>query len=148
MADDPDAAPRSSSDPASPAGRAGGAPPLRFLLDADLRPTIAVVARGLGLDMASAHELKFGDLPDDEVLRFAAREGRVTVTRNRDDFVEWTTVFLQRGDPHAGVLIVPTHLSIQRPERVAHALLRWADAVQARLGGAAPSPYLLDWLHE
>lgn len=127
---------------------ADAAPAVRFLLDADLRPSIAVVARGLGLDMTSAHELKFGDLPDDEVLRWAAHEGRVTVTRNRNDFIEWTTTFLQRGEPHAGVLIVPTHLSIQRPERVAHALRRWADALRTRLGGAPPSPYLIDWLHE
>lgn len=121
---------------------------LRFLLDADLRPAIAVVARGLGVDIVSAHELRFGDLPDDEVLRWAAAEGRVTVTRNRDDFLEWTTVFLQRGEPHGGVLIVPTHLSIQRPERVAHALRRWADATAERLAGAPFGPYGVDWLHE
>lgn len=132
----------SASEPA----RGSGA--LRFLLDAELRPAIAVVARGLGLDMVSAHELKFGDLPDDEVLRWAAREGRVTVTRNRDDFVEWTTAFLQRGEAHAGVLIVPTHLSIQRPERVAHALVRWVDGTRAQLGEAPLSPYRIDWLHE
>lgn len=122
--------------------------PLRFLLDADLRPTIATVARGLGLDIASAHELKFGDLPDDEVLRWAARERRVTVTRNRDDFAEWTTTFFQRGEAHSGVLIVPTLLSIQRPERVAHALRRWANATRARLGGAPLSAYFIGWLHE
>lgn len=121
---------------------------LRFLLDADLRPAIAVVARRLGLDVVSAHELKFGDLPDDEVLRWAAREGRVTVTRNRNDFIEWTTTFFQRGEAHAGVLIVPTHLSIQRPERVAHALDRWAGATLAQLGGAPPGPYRIDWLRE
>jgi len=121
---------------------------LRFLLDADLRPTIAPVARGLGLDMVSAHELGFGDLPDDEVLRWAARERRVTVTRNRDDFVEWTTAFFHRGEAHAGVLIVPTHLSIERPERVAHALRRWADAMHVQLSGAPLSPYFIGWLHE
>jgi len=140
----------SARDTGSDPSGAPDSPPgaLRFLLDADLRPAIAVVARGLGLDMVSAHELQFGDLPDDEVLRWAARERRVTVTRNRDDFVEWTTVFLQRGEAHAGVLIVPTHLSIQRPERVAHALVRWADVIRARLGGTPLSAYFLDWLHE
>lgn len=140
------AAKGTGSDPGG--ARGGVSDALRFLLDADLRPAIAVVARGLGLDMVSAHELQFGDLPDDEVLRWAARERRVTVTRNRDDFVEWTTAFLQRGEAHAGVLIVPTHLSIQRPERVAHALVRWAETTRARLGGASPSAYLIDWLHE
>lgn len=115
-----------------------------FLIDADLSPTIAVVARGLGLDVASVHERRLGDLPDDDVLRHAARERRVVLTRNRDDCIEWTAVFLQRGEPHGGVLIVPTHLSIQRPERVAHALRRWADA-QPR---DAELAYRVDWLHE
>lgn len=140
----------SAAPPDPPGGALAGADAgtLRFLLDADLRPAIATVARALGLDMVSAHELRFGDLPDDEVLRWAARERRVTVTRNRNDFIEWTTTFVQRGEAHAGVLIVPTHLSIQRPERVAHALRRWADAVESRLGGAPLGPYVIDWLHE
>jgi hypothetical protein len=141
----------SAGPPADPSAEVPGpspSPALRFLLDADLSPTIAVVARGLGLDMVSLHERRLGDLPDDDVLRLAAREGRVTVTRNRDDFLEWTTTFLQRGEGHAGVLIVPTALSIQRPERVAHALRRWADALRAERADAVPGPYFVTWLHE
>lgn len=46
------------------------------------------------------------------------------------------------------MLIVPTLLSIPRPERVAHALRRWADATRAQLGGAPLSAYSIGWLHE
>lgn len=124
------------------------APALRFVLDADLSPKVLAPARGLGLDVLSVHDVGIAEAPDDEVLRWAAREGRVVVTRNRDDFVEWTTIFFHRAAPHAGVLIVPTHLSIQRPERLAHALQRWSDAMAATLGDQPLSPYFIGYLTE
>jgi predicted nuclease of predicted toxin-antitoxin system len=97
----------------------------RFLLDEDLNPTAAEVARGLGLDVVSVHEIERLGLSDEEQLRFAATEGRILVTRNRDDFLALTTEFYRRGDPHRGVLIVTAGLPNNRPERLAHAIARW-----------------------
>jgi predicted nuclease of predicted toxin-antitoxin system len=97
----------------------------RFLLDEDLNPTAAEVARGLGLDVVSVHEIERLGLSDEEQLRFAATEGRILVTRNRDDFLALTTEFYRRGNPHRGVLIVTAGLPNNRPERLAHALARW-----------------------
>ncbi len=131
--------------------RIGPAPrslPYRFLLDEDLNPSIAIAARGLGLDMVSVQEIGRRGLPDDEHLRWAARKRRIVVTRNRDDYIEWTTAFFQRGEPHAGVLIVPTDLSIQRPERIALAIRRWARRVFQRFGSAPLSAYSIDFVGE
>ena len=97
----------------------------RFLLDEDLNPTTAEVARGLGLDVVSVHEIARLGLSDEEQLRFAATERRILVTRNRDDFLTLTTEFYRRGAPHRGVLIVTAGLPNNRPERLAHALARW-----------------------
>ena len=97
----------------------------RFLLDEDLNPTAAEVARGLGLDVVSVHEIERLGLSDEEQLRFAAAEGRIIVTRNRDDLLALTTEFYRRGDPHRGVLIVTAGLPNNRPERLAHTLARW-----------------------
>ena len=97
----------------------------RFLLDEDLNPTAAEVARGLGLDVVSVHEIERLGLSDEEQLRFAAAEGRIIVTRNRDDFLALTTEFYRRGAPHRGVLIVTAGLPNNRPERLAHAIARW-----------------------
>jgi predicted nuclease of predicted toxin-antitoxin system len=99
----------------------------RFLLDEDLNPTAAEVARGLGLDAVSVHEIERLGLSDEEQLRFAAAEaeGRILLTRNRDDFLALTTEFYRRGAPHRGVLIVTAGLPNNRPERLAHALARW-----------------------
>ena len=122
--------------------------PYRFLLDEDLDPKVAVAGRGLGLDIVSVQEIGRRGLPDDEHLRWAARERRIMVTRNRDDFIEWTTAFFQKGEPHAGVLIVPTTLSIQRPERVAHAIRRWAHRAFQQFGKAPLSPYFIDFVSD
>ena len=121
-------------------------PSYRFLLDEDLRPSIAVVARGIGLDVKSVHELGRLGVSDEDQLRWAAHVGRIVLTRNRDDFIEWTTTFFQRGEAHAGVLIVPTLLSIQRPERTAHALDRWVEHMRELLGERRLSPYFIDFL--
>ncbi len=135
-----------SSDPADSASASRF--PYHFLLDEDLTHRVAETARGLGLDMVSVHEVGRLELDDDDHLRWAAREGRIVVTRNRDDFIEWTTAFFQRGEPHTGVLIVPTALSIQRPERIAHAVRRWAESTHERFGDRPLSPYFIDFLSE
>jgi hypothetical protein len=86
----------------------------RFLLDEDLSPR---VARGLGVDVESVNELDRRGLSEREQLCFAAVEGRIFVTRNRDDYITLTVEFYRTGEPHNGVLIVPRGLSNNRPKR-------------------------------
>lgn len=100
----------------------------RFLLDEDLPATAAWIARGLGLDALSIHELQRRGVPDDEQLRFATTEKRMFVTRNRRDFLRLTLEFYEAGEIHREVPIVPRALTGDRPEGIAHALKRWADA--------------------
>ena len=85
------------------------------------------MARGLGLQAESVHALGRTGLSDPEQLRYAAREGYVFVTRNRDDYIRFTVEFFRKDEPHGGVLIVPRSLPSSRPERIAHALTRWAE---------------------
>jgi predicted nuclease of predicted toxin-antitoxin system len=101
---------------------------LRFLLDEDLPPRAAEIARGLGSDVVSVHELGRRGLADRGQLRFASEEGRIFVTRNHRDFVELTVEFYRSGEAYAGVLLVRRNLPNDRPARIAHALKRWADA--------------------
>jgi predicted nuclease of predicted toxin-antitoxin system len=101
---------------------------LRFLLDEDLPREAAEIARGLGLDVVSVHELGRRGFADRDQLRFASREERIFLTRNHRDFVELTVEFYRAGEAYAGVLLVRRNLPNDRPERIAHALKRWADA--------------------
>jgi predicted nuclease of predicted toxin-antitoxin system len=100
---------------------------LRFLLDEDLPPLAAEVARGLGLDVTSVHEVGRLGLGDRDQLRFAAAEGCIFLTRNHRDFIELTVEFYRAGEAHPGVLLVRRHLPNDRPERIVHALKRWAE---------------------
>lgn len=101
---------------------------MRFLLDEDLPPLAAETARGLGLDVVSVHELGRIGLSDPAQLRFAAAEGRVMVTRNRDDFIRLTAEFFRTGESHPGLLIVSRAIPSSKPERIAHALRSWSEA--------------------
>lgn len=115
---------------------------MRFLLDEDVNPETAEVARGLGLDTISVHEIDRRGLSDDEQLRSAARDARIFVTRNRDDFVRLTIERFRTGEAHAGVLVVPRSLPNDRPERIAHALAARAAA----LAGVESFAYLFAYL--
>lgn len=117
---------------------------MKFLLDEDLPPRVAEVARGLSIDVTSVHELERTGLSDPEQLRFAAREGRVLVTGNRNDFLRFTVEFFRTGEPHAGVLIVSRKLPSSKPEMIAHALKRWADDRQKH--PRSFGPYVVDFL--
>jgi predicted nuclease of predicted toxin-antitoxin system len=101
-------------------------PALRFLLDEDLTPSIAEIARGLGLDTLSVHETGGTGKSDEELLQLAASQGRIFVTRNRDDFLALTKRSYATNRPHHGVLIVPRGMPNRKPELIAHALVRWA----------------------
>jgi len=99
--------------------------PLRYLLDEDVHPEAAAAARALGLDVVSAHEMGRRGRTDFDQLRLAAADGRILVTRNRDDYIALTVEAFRAGDPHHGVLILPHTLPNSEPGRIARALAAW-----------------------
>lgn len=121
---------------------------LRYLLDEDVPPKAGEVARGLGLDVVSVHDLGRLAWADDDQLRAAAADGRIFVTYNRNDFLHWTVEFFRAGRPHAGVLILSRTVARDRPERIAHALLRWAEDMTRRLGDAPLPAYHVGFISE
>jgi predicted nuclease of predicted toxin-antitoxin system len=120
--------------------------PYRFLLDADISPDVARVARALGLDVISVYECGRAELRDDEQLRLAASDGRIFVTRNRNDFLRWTAEFIRMGNAHRGVLIASRSVAAIEPEPLAYALLRWTGRMTIRLEGEPLEEYFLDFL--
>jgi predicted nuclease of predicted toxin-antitoxin system len=116
---------------------------VKYLLDEDVHPRMAEVARALGLDVVSVHEIGRRGLSDDEQLAYAAGESRIFITRNRDDFIELTVSFFRRREPHDGLLILPHTLPNRNPERMARALERWHTA-RSQIGELAA--YTIDFL--
>jgi len=101
--------------------------PVRFLLDEDLPPKVAIIARSLGLDAISVHHIGRTGLSDEDQLRFNASQARILVTRNRDDFIALTHRAYATNAPHHGVLLVPRSAPNTRPEKIAHALADWVS---------------------
>lgn len=98
---------------------------MRYLLDEDLPTSAAVIARELDLDAVNIHELNRRGLSDAEQFGFALREGRITVTRNRDDFLRLVVGAFQAGAPSPGVLVVPRSIRNGNAPAIAQALARW-----------------------
>ena len=97
-----------------------------FLLDEDVHPEAATVLGGLGLDAVSVHRLGRTGASDMEQFDAAITMGRILVTRNRDDFVNLATAAFGTNRAFPGVLVVPRSVPNHRPERIAHAVARWA----------------------
>ena len=75
---------------------------MRFLLDAQLPKRLTSVFAAAGHDVIHTSELPHGNrTPDDELVRVAAREQRIIVTKDRDFEVS----HLLRGEPAKLVLI-------------------------------------------
>ena len=100
---------------------------MRFYLDENLSDEIAAIARALGLDVVSSHELRHDELADEDQLSLAARDGRCLVTVDRD-FIRLTSNFFAQQRPHAGVLIVPSTWRTADFARIARALARFSEA--------------------
>ena len=106
---------------------------MRYLFDEDLPGSAAEISRGPGLDAVSVHEIGRRGLTDPEQFDFAMQEGRIVVTRNRDDFRRLVVAAFEASRLSPGVLVVPRSLPNTAPARIAHALRQWNEA-QALFG--------------
>jgi predicted nuclease of predicted toxin-antitoxin system len=118
---------------------------VKALLDVQLSPAIAVLLRKRGLDVDAVSER--ADIPDDtrdaRLMAIAADEERAVVTNNVKDFRPVAARRLQRGEAHAGLILVP---STRRRTKAASRSL--ADAIEAVMranpGGLAQTERWLD----
>lgn len=114
---------------------------MRFYLDEDLPPRVAMLARDRGLDVVSAHEFGRWGMDDGDQLSLAALDGRCFVTRNTHDFPGLSREFQEAGYEHAGVLLVSKALPNHAFAALVEALLQYD-----RENPEGVPPYLVDYL--
>lgn len=112
-------------------------PPI--IVDEDFPLSVARALRERGFSVIAAVELPPRGLADIDQLRRAARMGLIFVSHNRRDFLRLAHDFRQRGEAHAGVVLLPRDLSTGR------LLLRTAMLLEWRASLDEPRPDVLIW---
>ncbi len=80
-----------------------------LLLDEMFSDDVAQQLRAKGYDVISVvADSALTGLPDDQVLAYAATEGRALVTANIKDFVPLDRRYRAAGQSHAGLILVST----------------------------------------
>jgi len=107
---------------------------VKFYLDEDLRPAIAVGLRKRGIDTVSAHEVGNIGLGDTEQLAFAAGRRRCLVSKNARDFGRLGHAAVDQGQPHAGIVLCPPRMGGGNVGMIIGALIAIAGRYPAGLG--------------
>ncbi len=72
--------------------------PIRFHLDENVNPVIAVGLRRYGIDVTTTVEMRLGGKSDETQLDFSRKTGRVIVTQDRDFLI-----IASSGEAHSGI---------------------------------------------
>jgi len=107
---------------------------VKFYLDEDLTPAIAVALRTRGVDAVSSHEGGNVGLGDKEQLVFATRQGRCLVSGNARDFRSLGHDAVEQRRPHAGIVLCPPRIHGPDIGAVVNALVEIAERYPAGLG--------------
>jgi predicted nuclease of predicted toxin-antitoxin system len=114
---------------------------MRFYLDEEQSPEVAALGQRYGLDVTCSRDCGRNGTTDDVQLTYAASESRAIVTRNADDFISLTDLFLRQNRPHAGVLCLPPSLPNDDFEGIARAI----QAFNSNYPDGMPA-YMVVWL--
>jgi len=86
------------------------------LLDADIPPAVAVGLRSAGHDVvAVSGDASLEVLEDHQLLRLATQQGRMLVTFNVADFIEFARTYASSRQDHEGIILVHSR-SFRRTE--------------------------------
>jgi len=107
---------------------------VKFYLDEDPAPAIAVALRRRGVDAVSAHEVGSVGIGDKEQLVFATRQERCVVSGNVRDFRSLGHDAVEQRRPHAGIVLCPPRIHGPDVGAVVKALVKIAERYPAGLG--------------
>ena len=85
-------------------------PPIRLYLDEDVSATVAKMLRSRGFVAVTTQETNRVGESDESQLEFASNAGMTLLTHNRRDFDGLVRQYVERNQPHAGII-----MTAQRP---------------------------------
>ncbi|MFB3893901.1 MAG: DUF5615 family PIN-like protein [Phycisphaerae bacterium] len=77
----------------------------KLYFDEDMSAIMAARLRKLGWDVLTTHQAGRRSTGDEDQLRFATAQGRVPVTDDHSHFIRLHEEFLEKGLPHAGIIV-------------------------------------------
>ncbi|HVO70090.1 MAG TPA: DUF5615 family PIN-like protein [Aggregatilineaceae bacterium] len=83
--------------------------PIRFCADTHIARAVTDQLRAKGVDIVRCEEVGLAEADDVEHLDYAAREGRVIVTQDKD-FLRLHSVWQSEGKVHSGIMYCLPHL--------------------------------------
>ncbi len=101
-------------------------PPPSVYLDEDVSVVVAAILKARGFDPITTRDAGQLGQPDNPQLTFAATNGRVLLTHNKVDFERLHREWLERGKPHAGIVIARRRAPVDLASRVGRLLSRLA----------------------
>jgi hypothetical protein len=84
---------------------------VKFYIDEDISPKVAVILRKRGIDAVSAHDIGMAGALDEDQFAEAVSRKCAMVTRNRDDFIALTVQAFENRSPHFGLVVVSHSIS-------------------------------------
>lgn len=89
---------------------------LRFLTDEDFdgRVTSALLVRVPGLDLVRVQDVGLMHTPDQDILAWAAAEGRIVLTRDRSTMTAFAGGRVNAGQPMPGLFVVDQQAPLGR----------------------------------
>jgi hypothetical protein len=89
---------------------------LRILTDEDFdgRLTSALLARVPGLDLVRVQDVGLMHTPDPDILAWAAEEGRIVLTHDRNTMTGFASARVNAAQPMPGVFVVDQQASLGR----------------------------------
>ena len=81
---------------------------VKYLIDADLPRALfhGLVRRSTGLDVLRVQQVGLSSATDPEILTFAAKEGRITISRDKSTMLDYAAERMKHGEPMPGLLLV------------------------------------------
>jgi predicted nuclease of predicted toxin-antitoxin system len=116
---------------------------LKFLFDSHVHYGAYRELKRRGVDVEHVLDVGLGGAPDEAIMAYAARHGRIVVTRGYQDFVRLLDAYVSHGRHPPGLLLLSKSVAQRDAGAHVRSLLKW---IQRAPAGENPLQESYGWL--